>query len=153
MSKNNPHLHNQQYIEQVLTCATILRIAYLDKGNPAIVPVNFGYHQDNIFFHSSKTGSKLQCFREHPLVSFQTECGVELIRAPQPCKVTIHYKSVIGTGKIEFIEDEAQKRHALSVILKQHGILNENMPLSSIQNTTVLRLSIIECSYKQSPLN
>jgi uncharacterized protein len=56
MSKNNPHLHNQQYIQHVLQTAYIIRIAIHDEGAPYIVPVNFGYSDGKIYFHASKTG-------------------------------------------------------------------------------------------------
>lgn len=152
MSKINPHLHDEQRIQQVLKSANILRIAYLGAGKPALVPVNFGYHEGKLYFHSSKTSSKLRCFHENPLVSFQTDCGVQLINESLPCKATIHYQSVMGSGLVSFIEDDEQKRQALLIILKQHGIQNEEMPAASIEGTEVLCIEIRECTYKQSPM-
>ncbi len=152
MSKINPHLHDEQRIQQVLNSANILRIAYLDAGKPALVPVNFGHHQGKIYFHSSKTSSKLRCFRENPQISFQTDCGVQLINVSLPCKATVHYQSVMGSGLVSFIEDEEQKRHSLLIILKQHGIQSEEMPAASIEGTEVLCIEISECTYKQSPI-
>jgi nitroimidazol reductase NimA-like FMN-containing flavoprotein (pyridoxamine 5'-phosphate oxidase superfamily) len=152
MSKINPHLHDPQRIQQVLNTAIILRIAYLDAGKPALIPVNFGHDEGSLYFHSSKNSHKLHCFRENPLVSFQTDCGVQLINESLPCKATVHYQSVMGSGLVSFIEDEEQKRAALLIILKQHGIQNEEMPAASIEGTEVLCIEIRECTYKQSPV-
>jgi nitroimidazol reductase NimA-like FMN-containing flavoprotein (pyridoxamine 5'-phosphate oxidase superfamily) len=152
MSKINPHLHDEQRIQQVLISANILRIAYLDAGKPALVPVNFGYQNGRLYFHSSKTSSKLRYFRENPQVSFQTDCGVQLINESLPCKATVHYQSVMGSGLVSFIEDEEQKHQALLIILRQHGIQSEEIPAASIRNTEVLCIEISECTYKQSPV-
>ena len=152
MSKSNPYLHDEKRIQEVLQTAILLRIAYLDHGNPAIVPVNFGYHDHCLYFHSSQTGNKMECFRQNPLVSFEADCGIEIVKANLPCQATVHYQSVIGSGKVTFIEEESQKIQALLVILKQHGIDEEDMPAASIKNTAVLCIRIESCTYKQSPV-
>lgn len=152
MSKPNPHLHDPEGIQHVFEQAILLRIACLDGDTPYIVPVNFGYRDGYLYFHSSKTGKKIACLRKNNRVGFQADCHTELIVKQDPCKATMHYHSVSGHGTVSFINDPAEKRLGMRSILEQDGITGMEINEEVLQKTEILRIDMLECTYKQSPV-
>lgn len=74
-----------------------------DNGYPYGMPVNHYYNEEDgkIYFHSGKTGHKIDAVRRHPKVSFCVYDEGE--RKNGSWYLTI--KSVIVFGKVEMIED------------------------------------------------
>lgn len=153
MSKANPHLHDPHRIEHVFNSANILRIACLDpQGNPYLIPVNFGTLDGKLYFHSSKTGKKMECLRRNAQIAFQCDCHNEVVFNENPCKMNMHYHSVTGSGMVSFMSTLEEKRQGLACILKQFGVSAQHMSEGTLERTEVLRIDILECSYKQSPV-
>ena len=153
MSKINPHLHDQERIQHVFSNAIFLRISCLDEQNkPYIIPVNFGYQDGRLYFHSSPTGKKIDCLRKNNWVAFQADCHTELIIKQDPCKATVHYHSISGSGTVHFITDPQEKRLGMLSILNQDGVPNVDFNEDALVKTEVLRIDILECTYKQSPV-
>lgn len=152
MSKNNPFLHDQQCIQHVLHTAYIIRLAIHDEEAPYIVPLNFGYTDGKIYFHASKTGKKLDLLAANSKVGFQIDTDVAIISSDIPCKNSIKFQSVIGTGTVSIVEEPVEKQRGLLSISHQIGNTSEEMNQSAIDATTVLRLDIVTYTYKQSPV-
>ncbi|MBI9051712.1 MAG: pyridoxamine 5'-phosphate oxidase family protein [Anaerolineaceae bacterium] len=152
MPKNNPYLNDQQRIQHVLRTAYIMRIACLDAGVPYIVPLNFGYTDGKIYFHAAKTGKKMDCFNANPQVGFQMDNDVAIIPSGIPCKNSVKFQSVIGRGTVTIVDDPQEKRYGLLSLSRQLGNNSDEMDQAAIDQTAVLRLDIISCTYKQSPV-
>lgn len=60
------------------------------------------------------------------------------------------YKSVIGFGKAEFIEDVDDKRRALNIIMAQYSRLQFQFPENRIKATAVFKVDIETMTGKQS---
>ena len=152
MSKNNPYLHDTQRIQHVLRTAYIIRIAIHDEETPYIVPLNFGYTDGKVYFHSSKSGKKIDLLSVNSKVGFQIDTDVTMIPFGVPCKNSIQYQSVIGTAVVSLVEDPDEKRKGLLSLSRQIGNNSEEMEQAAINQTAVLRLDILTCTYKQSPV-
>ena len=152
MSKNNPYLHDQQRIEQVLSTAYIMRIAIHDGAAPYIMPLNFGYTEGKLYFHTSKTGKKMDLLSANPNIGFQVDTDVAIIPSVIPCKNSVKFQSVIGTGTVAIVEESGEKRKGLLSITRQIGNNSEEMDQSAVDATTVLRVDIETCTYKQFPV-
>ena len=74
-----------------------------DDGYPYALPINFYYDQtsDKLYFHSGKTGYKIDCIRHSQKVCFTA--SDDGVRLDGEWWLTI--RSVIAFGKIEIIED------------------------------------------------
>jgi nitroimidazol reductase NimA-like FMN-containing flavoprotein (pyridoxamine 5'-phosphate oxidase superfamily) len=152
MSKSNPYIQDTQRIQHVLRTAYILRIAIQDIEAPYIVPVNFGYWDGKIYFHASKTGKKMDLFAANPKIGFQINTDVAIIPSGVPCKNSVQFQSVIGTGMVSLVEDPDEKRKGLLSLSRQIGNTSEEMEQGAVDQTAVLRLDILTCTYKQSPV-
>ncbi|MDW5564189.1 MAG: pyridoxamine 5'-phosphate oxidase family protein [Methanomassiliicoccus sp.] len=108
-------------IEELLTKVNVCRMGLCDGSMPYVVPTTFGYRNGVIYLHSSKHGRKIDVLRENNRVCIAVDTGHELVQGPldTSCKSTIRFKSVIATGRAKFVEDEAEKKKAMDVIMAQ----------------------------------
>ena len=63
----------------------------------------------------------MDILKNNPKVCFEMELDVKIIPAQNPCKWNMHYKSVVGFGRALVLEDPAEKREALDIIVKHYG--------------------------------
>ena len=71
-------------------------------NRPYIVPVSFGYHENGIYFHSARSGKKIDMLSANNRVCFEFESGVMLKQSETaPCDWSFAFKSVIGFGYVE----------------------------------------------------
>ena len=87
----------------VLACAG-------DDGYPYTVPLSYAYHDGHIYFHSAMEGHKIDAIRNCEKVSF---CVVEQDHVV-PEELTTYFRSAVAFGRARLIEDEAEKRVALT---------------------------------------
>lgn len=107
---------------QIVETCKVCRIAMQDNAGLYIVPMNFGYLYENnqlvLYFHSAKEGRKITAIKENDNVCFEMDCDHRLITGDVACKYTYAYKSIVGYGKVVFIDDPDEKKFALSVLMK-----------------------------------
>lgn len=94
------------------------------EGYPYLVPLNFGYKVEEghliLYFHSALKGRKLELMEEDNRASFEMDCNHQLGSNAERGYCTMNYESVIGQGRISFIEDEEQKVEALTIITDRY---------------------------------
>lgn len=83
---------------------------------------NFGYvYEDNqlvLFFHSAKEGRKINAFKENADICFEMDCDHKLITGEEACRFSFSFRSIVGNGRVVFIDDPEEKKHALSALMK-----------------------------------
>ena len=135
-------LNEQAAIEAIIGQASVCRLAMLDGDVPYIVPLCFGYHNNILYCHSSIKSRKLDLIRRHPAVGFEMDILARPIPAPEPCKWSMRYQSVVGFGKATIVEDEAEKKAALALIMAQYASGTYAFPESKTRITAVIRVDI-----------
>lgn len=109
-------------IEGIIGRCKVCRIAMFDGARPYIVPMNFGYEFAagalTLFFHSAREGRKIDVMRHNPVVCFEMDIDGGLRPGADACAYGCAYESVIGDGAAAFIDDFAQKEHALRRIME-----------------------------------
>jgi len=88
--------------------------------------------------------------RKNNKVGFEIEYYQQTITGPKSCDWTTKYRSIIGKGKVEFIDDFDEKEKALNVIMIQHGKLENKYEKSLVDRVFILKMNIVELSAKQS---
>ena len=76
-----------------------------DNGYPYAVPISYVYHEGKLYFHSAKTGHKVDAIHNCDKASF---CVIDKDDI-HPEKYTTFFRSVIVFGRISIIEDEQEK--------------------------------------------
>ncbi|ATW23502.1 pyridoxamine 5'-phosphate oxidase family protein [Candidatus Formimonas warabiya] len=88
-----------------------------DDNYPYAVPLSYVYHDNKIFFHCAKTGHKLDAIARNEKVSF---CVIDKDQVV-PDEYTSYFRSVIVFGKARILEDEAEKRRALEILVERYS--------------------------------
>ncbi len=123
----------------------VIHIAMTDNGKPYVVALNFGYERQGddliLYFHSAYEGRKIDILKKNPEVYFQMECSGRLIAgtSENPCAYAYSYDSVMGSGKVAFIETEEEKIHGLNCLIQHIGKTDENFrfPEAMLSRTCV----------------
>lgn len=123
----------------------ILRVAFYDAGEIYIVPVNYGLSQKAgktaFYFHGALAGRKYELAKAGPKVGFEIDGGYRLLEHEQACKYSASFQSVIGTGTLQLVEDEKEKRFGLSCVMKQtSGRDGWEFPEAAVNAVAVFRL-------------
>jgi nitroimidazol reductase NimA-like FMN-containing flavoprotein (pyridoxamine 5'-phosphate oxidase superfamily) len=151
MRRKDKEITDREVIEQLLTGSDICRIAMFDGNRPYIVPFNYGYTGNALYFHSASSGKKIDILKQNNRVCFEIESYNEIIRDEIPCEWTAKYRSLIGYGTIEFITEHEEKKKGLDVIMAHYGKPGVNIYKDNhIGNIVILKLVIEEISGKQS---
>ena len=99
-------------------------IAMVDpEGKPYVIPMNFGYKDDVIYFHGAQKGKKVDVLRNNPdvCVVFSTDHDLRYVDEEVACSWGMRYRSVIVYGKAEFVEDPEEKVRCLNIIMANYS--------------------------------
>ena len=153
MRRSDREITDMTLIEKFISAEKILRVGFSDNGEVYIVPVNYGYKQNNgkytFYFHGAKAGRKYELTTASPLVGFEIDGGYYLQEADTACGHSAKYQSVIGTGRLSLIDNNEEKREAFERIMFQAtGKTGWDYPDKAIDATAVYRLEADKISCK-----
>ena len=107
MQKSEREITDPDVVEQVIKDGKFLSLALCHHNQPYILTLNYGYDSttQSLYFHTAKRGLKLDIIEENPLA-----CGTIIEDHGYIKEVCAHaYRSVVFSGKIEILEDLAEK--------------------------------------------
>lgn len=124
MRRKEREIIDLKEMDEIIANCDCCRIALMDGAVPYIVPLNFGYEKAEekryFYFHCAKQGHKLDLIEKNDHVGFELDNEHSLIENEEACYYSYHYQSIIGSGKITILENEEDKRKALSKIMLQY---------------------------------
>ncbi|MBK8479470.1 MAG: pyridoxamine 5'-phosphate oxidase family protein [Opitutaceae bacterium] len=137
-------------LAEIFASAEVCRIAMVDHGEPYLVPMNFGFLDNALYFHSSATGRKIEILKKSNRVCFEIESRAEIVKHAEPCHWGTKARSLIGYGHVEFITDPAQKARGLDAIMAHHGAPGPyQYDERQLRAVAVLRIAIESVTGKQ----
>ena len=108
-------------IHKIIENGKVCRLGLCYNNIPYVVPLNYGYKNNEQYFHSAAEGMKIDFMKKNNTVCFEIEGSVNIIESENACKWTTSYASVIGWGKVEFIKDTVEKKKALDIIMRHYS--------------------------------
>lgn len=126
------------------------RIALADGGAPYVVPVNFGYQDGCLYFHSDREGKKMDILRRNSRVCFEVDIDQELVRRKTACQWGMRYRSVIGFGRAFFVEGREEKRAALDIIMQHYSDGPFQYDEKQVDEVAIVRVEIDSMTGKQA---
>lgn len=135
---------------EIMAQCDVCRLALHDAEYPYILPLNFGVKCCDsangkrvvLYFHGATQGYKYELIARDPRASFEMDCCHELYSDEERGYCTTNYMSVIGRGRLEIVEDEAEKREALTILTDHYHAEHFAFNPAAIPRTTVLRLTV-----------
>lgn len=154
MRKHKREIKEYKELFDVIKNGSVCVLAFDNKGDaPYILPLNYGvgleYEKTYLYFHSALEGKKIDLMKENNIVSFLIYKEKNLIYEKEKGYCTMEYESVIGKGKIEFLNG-ADKFDALKKLMAQyHNGEEVYFNTAAIDKTLVYRLEVLEMRGKR----
>ena len=153
MRRNDREITDKTLIKQFIAKERIIRIAFYDNGDLYIVPLNYGFIHENdkyvFYFHGAKAGRKYELSKSSPSVGFEIDGAYELLEADVACDYSAKFQSVIGTGRLSIVEDDAEKIKGLNALMKHISGKSEwSFSKEMVDAVAVFRLEVEKLSCK-----
>ena len=149
MRRKEKQIMDMNEVAQILEKAQVCRLAMVDQGRPYVVPLNFGFRDGSLYFHSAPEGRKIDVLKADPHVCFEVDELVKINKAPQACDWGVSFKSVIGTGMARMLETPAEKKTGLDIIMAHYSGRAFDYPDEMLAKTAVIQVIIHEMTGKQ----
>jgi len=150
MRRKEKEIEGREALEAVIRSCRVCRLALHDGDYPYIVPLNFGYREGALYFHGAMTGKKLALLAADNRAAFEMDTALEVVAREEACDWSMRFQSVVGCGRITFLESPAAKREGLAIIMAQYSDAAFTFPEKQIRGTAVYKLVIETMTGKQS---
>jgi nitroimidazol reductase NimA-like FMN-containing flavoprotein (pyridoxamine 5'-phosphate oxidase superfamily) len=132
-------------LESIIRKCHVCNLAMVDaSGLPYVLPMNFGYEDDYIYFHSARTGTKIDILKQNPnvCISFSADHNLEWVNKDVACSWGMKYRSVLAFGEVEFIDDLDQKEEALKILMQNYSEIDFKFNVPAVKDVMVFRVKI-----------
>jgi nitroimidazol reductase NimA-like FMN-containing flavoprotein (pyridoxamine 5'-phosphate oxidase superfamily) len=150
MRRAEREIKDRSAVEEILRRATVCRLAVCDGNLPYVVPLNFGYEDNHLYFHSAPEGRKIEALKANPNVCFEVDVDQEFVPGESACEWTARYRSVIGFGQARVLEKAAEKKRGLDVILAHYAQGPFEYREAEVGRVAVVEVEIETLTGKQS---
>ena len=153
MRKAEREVKEPAKINEVLRKCGACRVGFNDNGKVYIVPLNFGFKEEDgkytLYFHGNKVGRKMDLAAREEFAGFEMDSDYQVISADMACNHTSYFSSVIGTGRVTVLESYEEKREAFKQIMIQ-STGSDDFPYmdKAIENTGMFKIEVDEISCK-----
>ena len=141
----NRLLTNKKEIDDIIRRCHWCHMAMVgQKGEPYVLPMNFGFRNDVIYMHGSRKGKKIGILKINPQVciNFSTNHVLRYQSEQVACSWSMKFRSVLCWGKVEFIEDDEGKTAALGIIMAQYTDRKFTYNLPSLRDVSVWKVAV-----------
>jgi len=150
MRRKEKEITEASAIEAIIKKSLVCRLALSDDNSPYIVPLSFGYRDKMLYFHGPLKGKKIDIIRKNQNICFEFDTNTEIVKAEDACHWSMKYRSVIGFGKAQLLEDIEEKRKALNIIMSQYSNGTFEFNDAILKKSGVIKVEIENMKGKQS---
>lgn len=138
-------IEDKQQIESIILQCDACFVGITDlEGNPYVIPMNFGYDQGNLYLHSGPEGGKIAMIERNNNVCITFSAGHKLVYQHEKvaCSYSMRSDSAMCWGKVTFLEDMEEKRHALDIIMRHYTDKEFSYSDPAVRNVKVWKVEI-----------
>lgn len=155
MRRIERNVSDDKLIDKIISCCHCCRLGLIDKDQVYIVPLNFGYVHNEynrvFYFHSAKEGRKIDLINRNNYAAFELDCNYALVQKDKACQFTAHFQSIIGSGKIEIVNDMQEKIFGLEqIMLHNTSKAGWDFDSKAVDAVCIIRLVVEQLSCKQN---
>ena len=162
MRRTDYEMSERVRMEQLLATAThgYLGTVRAD-GWPMVVPLNFVFADERIYFHGATEGEKMEAVARDDRVTFTVVEEFSLVpshfRDPRyACPATQYYKAVMVRGRARVVEEAPEKARALQALMEKLQPEGGYVPITadeplyrkSLRTTAVVAVEVEEMTGK-----
>jgi nitroimidazol reductase NimA-like FMN-containing flavoprotein (pyridoxamine 5'-phosphate oxidase superfamily) len=153
MRQAKKEILDRNLIVELLETCHVGRLATVGPdGYPMVKPVNFASEEGRVYFHSAKTGEKIDHITRDSRVCFEVDLPIALVKTRStPCRAEYLYRSVIIKGRARVVEDGEERLHGLSLLMKKYQPEGgySDFPEEKMQITAIVRIDVEEMAGKE----
>lgn len=151
MRRKDRQIEDRVEITEILNRSLVCRLGLWDEEGVYIVPLNYGFRWEEnetaptLYFHSAPDGRKIRAIRSMKpgeKAAFEIDGDHEPLPHEIACRNSFSYRSIIGTGSVELIEDPEEKRAGLEAILIQMNGKAAEIPATALSSVAVIRFRV-----------
>jgi uncharacterized protein len=151
--RKEKEIADPQELDRVLRTAKYVTVAMVDDGRPYLVTLSHGYDAERrcIYFHCAPRGRKIGALSSDPDVYGQAL--LDLGYAHGSCDHL--FETVQFEGRVSFVADSAEKRHALEIMIRQleedpEPVIAAQTGEKSVAKVTIGRIDVSSLAGKRS---
>lgn len=159
MIRKDREITDRDAIISIMRRCHVCRLAFYDAttGFPYIIPMNFGLTEEDgeliLSFHCAKRGYKLDLIAKNPHVAFEMECDVELVYNPAHKHNTEIFKSVVGYGYAEVVNESEKKIVLLQSLVNRYHEYHLEVTPADAARCTIFKVSVTQLFGKEKKLS
>ena len=151
MRRSEREIKDRKDIDAIIERAKVCRIGLAEANMPYIVPMNFGYRGNYLYFHCAKAGRKIDIIRQNSNACFEMDIDHTLLKPEdRPCGWNAKYQSVIGFGQVYIVENTEEKAEALNILTEHYE--GDYYPFSrdELENLSIIKIEITSVTGKRA---
>ena len=148
MRRAEKEIKDRSQIDAIIQEASVCRIGLVDGDEAYIVPMNFGYSDNCLWFHCAKEGRKMDLVKRTGKASFEIDIDEGLVLDRDAYKCSNNFKCVMGKGRIGVVSDPEERAKGSRSLMRHYHpgeyIVNDKC----MDKTVVLKLEVESLSCK-----
>ncbi len=121
MRRRDRAIEDKAEIAKIMNNAQVGRLGLSMNEQPYVVPVNFAFDHNRIYFHCADTGMKLDFLRNNARVCFEVDENLGTVPGIAPWLFGTTYRSVIAFGVARILSDPDEKSVATRLITMKYA--------------------------------
>lgn len=137
----NRAANDEKSIYEILDAGFLCHVAYVQEGQPMIIPTAYGRKEDAIYFHGSTKNFTLNQITRSDTVSVAVTHLDGIVLAKTLFDTSANYRSVVLFGKAEIVTDPGERLEGLRVITE--NIIKGRWDEVSMGSETQLKATMV----------
>jgi|WetSurMetagenome_2_1015567.scaffolds.fasta_scaffold00063_35 uncharacterized protein len=142
MRRKDREITDRVEIDAIIRSEKLMRIALVDGSMPFLVPVFYAFDGTALYFHSAQAGTKIEILKRNNNICFEISADHGFLESDSACDFEAKHRTVIGSGKAAFVEEETEKIKVLDMIVAQFTDRKFEYPKANLDHTAVIRIDI-----------
>ncbi|MFB6467748.1 pyridoxamine 5'-phosphate oxidase family protein [Cytobacillus sp. Hz8] len=138
-------------------------LGLVDGEEPYVIPLNFVWHHNTIYFHGASEGRKMDVLKKNNHACFTVSLDLGTMTNPVPAKTDTAYHSVLIFGQVEQIDNLDEATAAMQLLLDKYvpGYYQQPLAKTHIEKyrsplgseTKILKIPCKKLTAKKNELN
>jgi len=150
MRRRDRRIESWEEIVSILRRGEVCFLSMVDDGKPYVVPLNYGYEENALYFHTAPAGRKIDILRRNPGVCFSILDRCELVKGEKACSWSSNYCSVTGTGKARILTSREEVENGLEILMGHYSEEEFDFTGMKLDNIVIIRVEIGTLTGKSS---
>lgn len=150
MRRSDKELIDRKDIDDIINRARVCHLALCWDSVPYVVPLNYGYADGCLYFHSAPEGRKIDILRSNNRVAFTMYVDEQIAESDASCNWGTEYRSIIGEGKAYLLNEKAGKEAALHIIMRHYSGREFTFDPLKVDKVVIIKIEISSLTGKGS---